>query len=99
MVVLLPAPDTGRGRAGLYSCRARSRGDPSVLNPAETYSSGRLDTPSGFPAGGFATVSIRRRALRILHPVRALVAQWTEHAPPKRGMQVRLLPGASRSRS
>src|SRR6185436_2309544 len=25
---------------------------------------------------------------------RALVAQWTEHAPPKRGMQVRLLPGA-----
>ena len=25
----------------------------------------------------------------------ALVAQWIEHAPPKRGMQVRLLPGAS----
>ncbi len=25
----------------------------------------------------------------------ALVAQWIEHAPPKRGMQVRFLPGAS----
>ena len=24
----------------------------------------------------------------------ALVAQWIEHAPPKRGMQVRFLPGA-----
>src|SRR3954470_9505997 len=30
---------------------------------------------------------------------RALVAQWTEHAPPKRGMQVRLLPGASPRRA
>jgi hypothetical protein len=27
----------------------------------------------------------------------ALVAQWIEHAPPKRGMQVRFLPGASTS--
>src|ERR1700727_3303938 len=25
----------------------------------------------------------------------AFVAQWIEHAPPKRGMQVRFLPGAS----
>ena len=27
----------------------------------------------------------------------ALVAQWIEHAPPKRGMQVRFLPGACRA--
>jgi hypothetical protein len=30
-----------------------------------------------------------------LPPRTALVAQWIEHAPPKRGMQVRFLPGAS----
>src|SRR5580700_11861504 len=34
---------------------------------------------------------VRRYALEAA----ALVAQWIEHAPPKRGMQVRFLPGAS----
>src|SRR5436190_5299728 len=38
------------------------------------------------------TLQRRDDCPRITH--HALVAQWTEHAPPKRGMQVRFLPGA-----
>ena len=37
-----------------------------------------------------------KRSAAATLPARALVAQWIEHAPPKRGMQVRFLPGASR---
>src|ERR1700759_1154499 len=34
------------------------------------------------------------RVGRVTLTAQALVAQWIEHAPPKRGMQVRFLPGA-----
>src|SRR5829696_1809029 len=55
--------------------------------------------PFGSPPGVqvtwmFPTPRSTRARLRFGLP--ALVAQWIEHAPPKRGMQVRLLPGASR---
>src|SRR4051812_44491207 len=50
-------------------------------------------------ASAFATLSTRTPARVSSARAPALVAQWTEHAPPKRGMQVRLLPGASRPRT
>ena len=55
--------------------------------------SGRMYNAPARPARGTADQGTdpRRYALEAA----ALVAQWIEHAPPKRGMQVRFLPGAS----
>src|SRR4051794_34540297 len=60
-------------------------------NPTTSSSrSARFSTPPGVEVTPmFPSVA----KLRLRPP--ALVAQWREHAPPKRGMQVRLLPGAS----
>src|SRR4051812_27397947 len=65
-------------------------------NPTRSDSeSARFGSPPGVQVTRmFPTTRPTRAGLRFGLP--ALVAQWIEHAPPKRGMQVRLLPGVSR---